>query len=447
MLSLSAGLARTMGGSRLRGLFRGKARKEQLREEALERATRLAVEQLGAMKGLSMKLGQMMSYLNVLSEDGESKLADLQAAVPPMDPELAAAVIEEELGRSPRRVFAAFDPEPVAAASVGQVHRARLHDGRAVAVKIQYPGVADAFRADIANLHAMTPLAALSTKADIDEYMTLISDSFMAELDYRLEARNQQRLAELYRDHPFVVIPPTVPELCTEKVLVAEYVDGDRFQAAVTARDQAERDRIGEIMYRFAFGCVMNGLFSGDPHPGNYLFLGDGRVCFLDFGMVIDTQETGDRGTIAQIVAGALDGRQDLIDEGLRALGFLPDDGPPGAQVWAELAPLFVGPIDPGGPTRIDRSIFRSAMMRASGPKSDLNQASMKTEHFEAWAAISMRYVAGTLAVIAKFAPEADWRQIIAEIVLGADPQTPIGKQWGAAPGGSEFAGSRYRTE
>jgi predicted unusual protein kinase regulating ubiquinone biosynthesis (AarF/ABC1/UbiB family) len=444
MLALTAGVTRTIGLARIRGLLRSKKGKEELRQAALEKATQQAVEQLGAMKGLSMKIGQMMSYLNVLSEEGEESLSGLQAAVPPMAPGLAAAVIEEELGAPPNKVFAKFSAEPMAAASVGQVHRARLHDGREVAVKIQYPGVDDAFRADIANLEAMVPLATMTMKADLTEYMGLLSNSFMAELDYRLEQQNQQRLADLFRGHRFVLIPETVPELCSARVLVTEFVEGDRLQTVAKTRDQADRDRVAEIMYRFAYGCVMYGLFSGDPHPGNYVFPDDGRVCFLDFGMVLDLRESGDRSKLAEIVAGALSGRQDLIDDGLRAIGSLPEGGPSGAAVWAELAPLVVGPIDADQPARLDRDVFRSAMMKASGPRSDLNRSSMKTEHFEAWAAISMRYVAGSLAAIAKFSPELPWRQIIAEIVLGAPAETPIGKEWGDAPGGAAFAGSRY---
>jgi predicted unusual protein kinase regulating ubiquinone biosynthesis (AarF/ABC1/UbiB family) len=443
MLALTAGLTRTLGWARIRSIFSSRKRKAEVRRLAMERATAQAVEQLGSMKGLSMKLGQMMSYLTVLSEEGENQLADLQSAVPPMAPDLVRAVVEEQLGAVPERVFAQFDIEPIAAASVGQVHRARLDDGRAVAVKIQYPGVADAFRADLANSAPLPDLAALSMRADSTEYYTLIADSLEGELDYTLEQRNQQRLADMYRGHPYVVVPDTVPELCRPKVLVSAFVDGDRFQPA-SLRPQPDRDRMGEVMYRFAFGCIMNGFFSGDPHPGNYLFLADDRVCFLDFGMVMDISGTDHGRKISQIIAGALDGRQDLIDDGLHALGFLPDGGPTGAEVWGELRDVVAGPIEADAVTRLDRHVFGHAMKQLMDPRSKLNRASMKTEHFEGWAAIWMRYAVGALAAISKLAPEANWRQIVAEIVTGEQPQTEIGRNWGPCPGGSQFVGSRF---
>lgn len=444
MLALTADVTRTVGIARLRSLFRSKKKKAELRRAALERATSLTVEQLGNMKGLSMKVGQIISYFSVLSEEGEEQMAQLQDAVPPMDPELVRAVLEDQFGDATETIFDSFEMEPIAAASVGQVHRARLHDGRVVAVKIQYPGVSDAFAADLDNLRSLTNLAPLYMKADVTEYFTLIADSLMGELDYSAEQRHQQRLADLYRNHRYVLIPDTVPELCRPKALVSQFIEGERFMQAAKTRGQEERNRIGEVMYRFAFGCILNGFFSGDPHPGNYLYPTDGRVCFLDFGMVMDISGSDHAGKISQVLAAALDGRQDLIDDGLRTLGFLPEGGPTGAEVWDEMRDLIVGPIDVDGMTRLDRRAFRKAVLKLMNPRAKWNQASMKTERFEGWAAIWMRYAIGGLSAISKFAPEADWRHIVAEIVLGHPPRTEIGKNWGPSPGSAEFAGSRF---
>lgn len=444
LLALTAGVTRTVGFARVRSIFLSKARKAELRRAALERATAQAVEQLGNMKGLSMKIGQMMSYINVLSEEGEEQLSELQSAVPPMDPDLIRAVIEEEYGTPPERVFAHFDAEPIAAASVGQVHRAELHDGRAVAVKIQYPGVAGAFEADLANMASMTDFAALSMKADVTEYYTLIAESLLGELDYRLEQRNQQRLADMYRGHPYVVIPETVPDLCRPRVLVTEFIDGDRFRQ-VCDRSQVDRDRAGEIMYRFAFGCIMNGFFSGDPHPGNYLYPADGHVAFLDFGMVMDIGGTENSNKISQVIAGALDHRDDLISDGLRTLGFLPDGGPTGREVWDELQDVIAGPIEIDEVTSLNRTRFRRGVEKFMDPRSNVNRVSMKTDHFEGWAAIWMRYAVGALAAISKLSPEANWHRIAAELVRGDPPETDIGRNWGPSPGGSQFVGSRFK--
>ncbi|HUP87317.1 MAG TPA: AarF/ABC1/UbiB kinase family protein [Acidimicrobiales bacterium] len=443
MLSLTAGVARSIGWARIKARIAGKRRGREIRRAAVERATQQAVEQLGAMKGLSMKLGQMMSYLNVLDEDQEASMAALQTSVPPMEFDLVRAVVEEQLGDVPERIFASFDPTPIAAASVGQVHRARLHDDREVVVKVQYPGVAETFAADLANMERLTEMSALAMNADITDYVGMLSESVVNELDYGLEQRNQQRLADLYRDHPFVLIPDTIPELCRPRVLVSEFVAGDRFQTAVANRSKDDRDRIGEIMYRFAFGCVMNGFFSGDPHPGNYLFPDD-RVCFLDFGMVMDVAQPGRDSLVAQIIGGSLQGRQEIVDDGLRELGFLPEGGPSGAEMWEEIRHIIAGPIDIDAVTRLDRFRFREGMQKLMDPRSHTNQAFLKTNHFEGWAAICMRYTVGSLAAISKFEPEANWRQVIGEIVLGHEPTTAIGEAWGSSPGGSAFIGSRF---
>ena len=195
-------------------------------------------------------------------------------------------MIEEELGEPLEDVFAEFDEEPIAAASIGQVYRARLHDGREVAVKVQYPGVAAAVRADLQNLGLILRLAkriapGLDPKAIGEEIRERIEE----ELDYELEAQNQRTLARIFRGHPFIVVPDVVTSLSRERVLVTEYVEGTGFEE-LKGYPQEERDRVGEILFRFYFGCLYrHHQFSGDPHPGNSMLLDDGRVAFFDFGL------------------------------------------------------------------------------------------------------------------------------------------------------------------
>ena len=174
----------------------------------------------------------------------------------------------------------------MAAASIGQVYRARLHDGRDVAVKVQYPGVAQAVRADLQNLGLIMRVAkriapGMDAKAMTEEIKERLSD----ELDYEQEAQAQRAFARAWRGHPFVVVPDVVTSLSRERVLVSEWVDGLGFEE-VKRLPAADRDRFGEIVFRFFFGSLYrNGHFSGDPHPGNYKLLDDGRVAFMDFGM------------------------------------------------------------------------------------------------------------------------------------------------------------------
>ncbi|HEY1829127.1 MAG TPA: AarF/ABC1/UbiB kinase family protein [Acidimicrobiales bacterium] len=268
-------------------------------ETYVRRADRY-VEVLGRSKGALMKAAQMMSIVPVLNNEDpgaqaafQAALTRLQADAPPMAPELAVQVIEQDLGLSPERAFAEFDPEPMAAASIGQVHLARHHDGRALAVKVQYPGVAEAIRSDLRNtelmmvfMQLMRAVAPPLTRSNPKALAAEISTRIKEELDYRLEASNQAFFAEAYRGHPFIRVPEVVTELSGSMVLTQEYAAGVHWAEAMTA-DQSLRNDWGETIYRFAHGNLRRfGRYNADPHPGNYVFHLDGPVSFLDFGCV-----------------------------------------------------------------------------------------------------------------------------------------------------------------
>ncbi len=262
--------------------------REQLRNDlALQTAEDVAAT-LGTMKGVLMKLGQMASYVNDgLSPAARRTLSRLQDSVPPMSPELAAQVVTEELGLPPERAFATWDPEPIAAASIGQVHRAITHDGRAVAVKVQYPGIAETIEADLGNVALLRRMLKITVPSqDVDALLAELRERVTEELDYRKEARNQQLFADYYRGHPTIVVPEIIGELSTRRVVTSELAEGARF-AELAGWSQAERDLAAETIYRFVFRSLYEAhAFNGDPHPGNYLFHGGGRVTFLDFGLV-----------------------------------------------------------------------------------------------------------------------------------------------------------------
>ena len=286
--------------TRLHRHARGEAAKaaERARQERL--AERYA-EVLGDMKGAVMKVGQILSFVDLdgvvptsSREIFQSTLTRLQSDVPPLAPDEIADVIATELGARPEEIFAFFSPRPVAAASMGQVHWARLTDGTELAVKVQYPGVADAVRADLANTNLLVSviragLSLLGPEApNVDPKMLVeeIRDRVMDELDYTIEAANQQEFRSLYDGHPFIHIPAVHPELSTRRILTTEYVHGIRWSEAIRARD-AIRSRWGEAIFRFVFASLhRHGIFNADPHPGNYLFHEDGTVTFLDFGCV-----------------------------------------------------------------------------------------------------------------------------------------------------------------
>jgi predicted unusual protein kinase regulating ubiquinone biosynthesis (AarF/ABC1/UbiB family) len=260
-------------------------------EESMMRTTEQVVMVLGTMKGVAMKLGQMMSVLDMdlvpeaHRERFQKRLAVLRDAAPTVSFESMRQVIEEDFGQPLDRIFAEFESTPIAAASIGQVYRGTLHDGRQVAVKVQYPGIDAAVRADLKNLamfrRVLQSAMPWVTPAVLDELRL----NMESELDYQAEANTQLQIAEVYAGHPFIVVPRSMPELSTTRVLVSEYIAGKDFNAIRRLPD-AERNRIGEIIYRFYVGSLFTfHEFCGDPHPGNVLLATDGKVAFLDFGL------------------------------------------------------------------------------------------------------------------------------------------------------------------
>jgi predicted unusual protein kinase regulating ubiquinone biosynthesis (AarF/ABC1/UbiB family) len=263
------------------------------RREALDTAHQLrtaadVASALGELKGALMKLGQMASYLDDgMPEPMREALAALQQDAPPMAPELSAQIVREQLGDAPERVFAQWDPHPIAAASIGQVHRAVTRSGLEVAVKVQYPGIDDAIRADLVNTDLIfRVLGLLFPGVEPGPLVEELRARLVEELDYRIEADNQRLFAQWYADHPFIYVPNVIEELSTGRVLTTELATGARF-ADVEGWAQDERDAAAEAIFRFVFRSIYRlHAFNGDPHPGNYLFRPGGRVTFLDFGLV-----------------------------------------------------------------------------------------------------------------------------------------------------------------
>jgi len=275
---------------KVRGVGRDAERRAALDHQFAVRSAEDVARELGHMKGAIMKAGQLLGFIaEGLPPEAQQALAVLQADVPPMSPTLAEGVVREELGADPEHLFLDWNPVPVAAASIGQVHKAVLRDGREVAVKVQYPGVDRAIRSDLDNaellysMFASLKLKGLDVKGLVDELRARMGD----ELDYRIEARHQAGFAARYQGHPFVRVPDVVRELSGERVLTSEWVDGLTWAQFEATAGETTRQRAAEVLFRFAQGSVhRHGIFNGDPHPGNYRFHLDGTVTFLDFGLV-----------------------------------------------------------------------------------------------------------------------------------------------------------------
>ncbi len=314
VVKLGAAVGANYAGTAARKLFASAERRIEL-DEARELKTAEAVaERLGNMKGALMKLGQMASYVDEgLPAPLRAALAQLQSNAPPMSGELAAQVIQADLGKHPTELFVEWDPVPIAAASIGQVHRAVAVDPltgeeRAVAVKVQYPGVADAVATDLKNADLLGLILQQGFGGlNPDEMVAEVKERLSEELDYRLEALNQQRFADHYRGHPFIHVPEVLPHLSGPHVITSELVDGATWQELLTW-SQEERHLAGETLFRFVFRSLYGmHAFNGDPHPGNYLFHPGGKVTFLDFGLVKHFTDDELRTFISMVKAAAYD--------------------------------------------------------------------------------------------------------------------------------------------
>lgn len=269
-------------------MFASAPRRAELTQQLQLRSAAEVAQRLGEMKGAMMKIGQMASYIDDgLPEPVRQALSQLQANAPPMAAELAAEVFTGSLGAPPEEVFLEWDPNPIAAASIGQVHRAITRDGRAVAVKLQYPGVAEAIAADLGNADLLFGALAMAFPGLEPGPITAeLRLRIGEELDYRNEAANQRLFAEYYAGHPFISVPAVIDALSTDVVLTSELATGATF-AELLGWPQSERDLAAETLFRFVFRSLYRlQSFNGDPHPGNYLFRPGGGVTFLDFGLV-----------------------------------------------------------------------------------------------------------------------------------------------------------------
>jgi len=266
-----------------------KAEREALDARFHEETAQRALETMGHMKGALMKLGQIASFMDEsMPEAYQEQLRKLQAEAPPMDFATVAHVIRDELGDDAELLFERFDKEPLAAASIGQVHRATLFDGTEVVVKVQYPGVDGAIRADLANNSwLMGMLGAVSPGFDPGPAAEELTDRLLEELDYVQEAAHQEHFRALFQDHPTIRVPRVYRERCSARVLTTEYVPGCDFYAFVAQATDAQRRTAVLAIREFVFDSLfIHGVFNGDPHPGNYIFDEAGRVTFIDFGCV-----------------------------------------------------------------------------------------------------------------------------------------------------------------
>lgn len=360
LASLPLGLAgrATLGlGRRLSG-----ASAESVSADLQQRTAEHVFRVLGELKGGAMKFGQTLSVLEAgipeeLAAPYRATLTKLQESAPPMKAATVHSVLAADLGPDWRERFQSFDDTPAASASIGQVHKAVWHDGRTVAVKIQYPGAGDALRADLRQVARLgRSIGALVPGMDAKALVEELHDRMVEELDYRMEADAQDGFALAYADDPEFAVPSLVEG--AEHVLVSEWLDGLPLSKVIADGTKEERDHAGLLYVRFLFsGPARAGLLHADPHPGNYRITADGRLGVLDFGAVARLPE-GLPPSIGQLMRRALAGQADEMLDGLREEGFVkahidldPED------LYDYLAPFLE-------PARVDRFHFNRPWMR-----------------------------------------------------------------------------------
>ncbi len=392
------------------------------------------VAELGKLKGLPMKVGQILSYMDGMVPDEyrdlyRDVLGQLCTQSLPMGAESWRQVITEELGKPPEELFERFNAEPIASASIGQVHEAWL-DGTCVCVKVQYPGIAEATLSDLKNIDALmglmrTMMPNVDTTQMIEDFRVRLAE----ECDYEREAEHQRRFVELYRDDGCVMVPEVISELSTRRVLTTRRVRGVTLSELLATASQQERDRIGVTLFRFAFeGILHHGFFHADPHPGNFLFRADGdegRVCVLDYGCVQPVDRGGQR-DVALLLTTALDDG-DLGPAIETAFG-ITDVDEETRKVMRELSPRFFEPLTGEQPFQFDREFVGGIMRSAIIAKKSLALRYLARRSRFVMERQGVSFISRSLMGLANIwgtlGPRADFRSIMEQLLT--DTALPI---------------------
>jgi len=403
----------------------GKRRK---REEFVLRTAEDVTRTMGDMKGAFMKFGQILSLMSgTLPEEARAQLATLQANAPPMAYELVRRVIEREFGLPPEKLFRHFERHPLAAASIGQVHRAQLHDGSAVAVKVQYPGVQEAIAHDLSNAGMLISMVGvLSRGLDAGSIVRALKDGILGELDYVREAHWQTRFHDRFDGHAFIRVPRVYHDLTTPHVLTQELIEGQPFSRALEL-PQEERTRVAETIFRYCFGSIYrHHLFNGDPHPGNYLLCEDGRIAFVDYGCVVEfSDETVEK--FIRILRSVMN--HDLLEwrAAVEDAGILQPDAPfTTNELWDHMRWYWAPILDEEvtfTPELAARMIAHNTQTTGLGGR--INQHCNVPEGMVFLTRINF----GLAGLMGGLHAQGPWQAIVREYSDGAPPATELGRE------------------
>lgn len=418
-----AGLAGGMAGRAALGLGKrlaGKS-KDEVTAELMDKAAAQLFTVLGELKGGAMKVGQALSVMEAAIPEQYGKpyreaLTKLQKDAPPLPAAKVHRVLDGQLGTKWRDRFASFDDQPVASASIGQVHKAIWSDGREVAVKIQYPGADEALRADLKTIQRLVGVfKQLAPGADVQGVVDELIERTELELDYRLEADNQRAFATAYADHPHFKVPAVVAS--APKVVIAEWMDGVPMSAIIREGTAEQRDLMGTRLYELTFDAPARlQIIHGDTHPGNFMLLPDGRMGVIDFGAVAPLPG-GLPPALGRMTALARDKNYDDLLPTMEAAGFIQKGEQVSAPEVDDMLRQYVEPIE----TDVFHFTRRWLQKMAAG-QMDNTVAQIRTARqldLPPNLVIPMRVIASTVAICCQLDAHVPVKALALELVPG----------------------------
>ena len=322
------GIASASLRMRLRGIGTGTKSGSSMSEREAVELGKMLLDNIGRMKGPVVKLAQVLGFVSPeLPTSIRDHLMALQDRTAPMSGHIIRNLVEQSLGHAIPHLFDEWNDQPIAAASIGQVHRAITKDGREVAVKVQFPRIRDAIRSDMRLIRMLVPFLRTSyPNVHLKSICDAAEATFLRECDYRQEAQFQQGYADRFQGHAEIYIPSVYPALSGEGVITMDYVHGQRFQQFALHANQKEKNRAGGIIMKFSMrSAFLDGVINGDPGPGNIIFMDDGRVAFLDFGVCehLDKQRTQKWN---RLMHGLMTLNRDEYQQSFMALGYIADE-------------------------------------------------------------------------------------------------------------------------
>jgi predicted unusual protein kinase regulating ubiquinone biosynthesis (AarF/ABC1/UbiB family) len=409
---------------------------EIVAQEIQQRTAEQIFRVLGELKGGALKLGQALSIFEAalppeIAGPYRATLTKLQEAAPPLPASTVHKVLVADLGADWRDSFAEFDDTPAAAASIGQVHRARWRDGRPVAVKIQYPGAGKALISDFTQLSRLGRLfGVLMPGLDVRPLLDELRKRVAEELDYRLEAASQEAFANAYADDPEFYVPHVVA--ATDHVLVSEWMDGTPLSKVIAAGSPEDRNRVGILLVRFLFsGPARAGLLHADPHPGNFRLLDDGRLGVLDFGAV-DRLPDGFPRFFGKLLRLMHEDRDiETVEHELRVHGFLRED----VTVDLEALHAYLAPL--AEPSRVESFAFSREWLRAEASRvTDMRSAAIgRRLNLPPSYVLIHRVSTAGIGVLCQLGCEGPFRAEVLKWMPGYDDPAGLGLDLDSDPG------------